>query len=395
MTVTQDATTNKDYIAREQNTSAFYQKLFSSGPLAGTVPLATATFDNAKEVYDFVNYEYTHNETVYKGLQDANNTLATLEANAFEAESFTSSHQSSNSSDPLTILYSMGGRTLADKVTDALWGTTTHDTAPRLTLLFGDFRPIMSFAAIAGLLTQENLASGPFSRLPEPGAALVFELLGPQSPVGSNTDDFKVRFLYRSSADDSASFQTYPLFGAGFGAPDAMSLSLFSDQMDNIEQSPAQWCTVCSPSALSGFCAMPTTADDGDSSSHSSSAVSPAVAGVIGALLMAVLISCGFAAAVVFCGLRFQRRAKKDAAEVPASGFKGDDRKASDADVAVSRAGTHHERVGSWELRHGDKDTSGPVGAGIVTSEFATRTRTMDDDGESVTGQAVNVRESV
>jgi hypothetical protein len=254
---------------------------------------------------------------------------------------------------------------------------------------------MMAFFGVGGLLSDQTSATSPFSQLPKPGSAIAFELVG-DADSSSSTDGLQVQFWYRPSADSDDHFATYPLFGSGFGGA-AMSYDTFLNKMNDISKTPSEWCTICNPGATSTFCLYQYIFDshNGDSSS---SAISPAVAGVLGALIMGVLIACVVAGVMTLGKWRCSRPSKQDDGPTgsAAGGFKGNDRMASDADMTVSKMGRREERVGSWELRHGGKEIQpGNLDAGIVTSEFARRTRTMDEDAVSETGQPVNVRESV
>ena len=396
--MSQNLSSSPQVAQQVSQTDYFYTKLFSSAPLQGTLPPNQVNYLSADQINDFVNYNYAYNETVHNTLQNVNDTLTTLQDNAFTLERYKTSYAgNTDKDDPLNVLYSIAGRTLANKVTDQFSTfMSTSGSRGSLTLMFGSLRPMMAFFGVGGLMTQENLASGPLSQLPKPGSAMVFELVG-GSDSSTNTDELQVRFWYRPSADAGDQFTTYPLFGSGFGGA-AMSYTTFLQGMNAISKTPSQWCTICSPSTTSTFC-LNQTITNGQTGNGNSSSISPAVAGVLGALLMAVLVSCIIAAFMAFGGWRFSRNSKNNdgtTGSAAVGGFKGNDRMASDADMTVSGTGRREERVGSWELRNGGKETQvDAMGAGIVTSEFAHRTRTMDDDGVSVTGAPVNVRESV
>ncbi|KND94197.1 Heterokaryon incompatibility protein 6, OR allele, partial [Tolypocladium ophioglossoides CBS 100239] len=375
-----------------------YQTLFSSAPLQGTIPLTSATYLNAYEIYDLVSYLYTHNETVFKGLKDANNTLNTLRANAFNLERAKTSHNSTSKDDPLNVLYSIAGRTLAYQVANNLNGTVAANGASRkMTLMFGSLRPLLSFLSVGGLMTRENLASGPFSRLPEPGAAMVFELISERYSSNSggfpSTDDLKIRFYYRTTANANETFVTYPLFGSGFDGPIVPYMS-FVQRMQDRGTSPVDWCGVCNPGATASWCSN--SSSSGDSSSGNSS-ISPAVGGVIGAIIMAALIglvSLGLFALGGFRVFRVQRPGKNERSST-LSGFKGPERMAQDADVAVSKGGSREERIGSWEMRDGDREHQVfSTNAGIVTRDFHSTTSRMEEDRVSVSGAPVKARES-
>ncbi|UZP34107.1 hypothetical protein NXS19_001923 [Fusarium pseudograminearum] len=61
-----------------QSSLAFYQDLFSTPPLKGTIDIQSANLKNAYELWQFVDYQYRHNETVHEELGNANGTLTLL-----------------------------------------------------------------------------------------------------------------------------------------------------------------------------------------------------------------------------------------------------------------------------------------------------------------------------
>ncbi|OAA41318.1 Histidine phosphatase superfamily, clade-2 [Metarhizium rileyi] len=378
----------------------FYTKLFSSNPLRGSLPVDQATYLNAEEIYHYVNFNYAYNETVHSGLQDPNGTISVLQNNAFSLEQAKTSYGgNTDKNDPLNVLYSIAGRTLANKVTDQFSTfLATSGTRGKLTLMFGSARVLMAFFGAAGLISDQNPTRSPFSRLPKPGSAIVFELLSDSGSSGTS-DSFQLRFSYRPSADSDDTLSSHALFGSELGGG-AISYTSFLSKMNDISKTPGQWCKVCRPGLQSTFCPKNLTLSDGHKSESPSGVTNPAVAGILGALIMTALIACVTTAFIVLGGWRLRRRrGKQDGASTgsPDGGFRGNDKMASDVDVAVSNAGRTQERVGSWELRDGANETHARSlgAAGIVTSEFAHRTRTMDEDGVSLTDAPVNARESV
>ncbi|KYK61751.1 hypothetical protein DCS_02894 [Drechmeria coniospora] len=388
----------------------FYENLFSSDPLKGFVTPAQATYLNAYELYDLVNYQYRHNGTVFKELQDANKTIDTLQVNAYNLEQDKAIHDANKKDDPLNALYSIAGRTLAYEVEDKLNGIVARKGGGvKISLMFGSFRPLLSFLTIAGLLTTENLASGPFSRLPEPGATMIFELVSDMSSSNSDvfppTDKLKVRFYYRSTANANDVFTSFALFGAGSDQT-SVPYSSFVKSMEDRSTSPTSWCSVCKPDAPASWCA-------GLSGNRSSSrrSTSPFVAGLIGAATMAGLVAIATLVLWMLGRLRFQRPHKKadsDNIYTP-RGFQGEMRKASDADVAVSGHGEHKERVGSWEMQSGEQVNRQPreteaedeteaeeAEEVAVTQSFHHATsRIEDDEAFNVDWTAVHAREGV
>ena len=348
-----------------------------------------------------VSYLYSHNQTVFEGLKDANNTLSILRANAFDLERAKTSRNGTSQDDPTSMLYSIAGRTLAYQVANIINGTVQANGASRkLTLMFGSLRPILSFLSVGGLMTKENLASGPFSHLPEPGAAMIFELVSERYSDNSggfpSASDIKIRFYYKASTNANETFATYSLFGSGFDGS-SVSYTSFMQRMQDRSSSPGDWCGACSPGATAPWCSTWTSIDGGSCPSPGSRGMSPAVSGVIGAVIMAALV--GFASLALFAlgGFRLMRVGKHERSRSRTlGGFKGAERKAQDADVAVSKVGSREERIGSWEMRDGNREHQVPsTNAGIVTRDFHRTTSRMDEDGVSMSGVPVNTHENV
>jgi hypothetical protein len=166
--------------------------------------------------------------------------------------------------------------------------------------------------------------------------------------------------------------------------------------MVEIGVSSDEWCSICQPEDAAWCNTTGADHQDGDGGSSGHSGLDPAVAGVIGAVVtLAFTAILGLALFFIF-GFRLQRAGKDDGTTV-VGGFKGSERMPDDKDVAISKGGARHERVGSWELRDGPGTPPAFNGAGIVTSDFHRHddART-EDDAISVTGaRVVNTRESV
>ncbi|KAM0349819.1 hypothetical protein ACHAPU_003653 [Fusarium lateritium] len=384
-----------------QSTLPFYQNLFSTPPLEGTIGVDYASIWNAYPLWEFADYQYRHNETVYEQLQNANVTLSFLNTYAVTMERAQNSYlDSENENSPTDVLYSIAGRTLAYKVASQFrsnirWGSSYN----KLTLIFGSMEPILSFVSLSGLLTKDSILQEPWSTLPKPGAALVFELFGedPDFPDRQPaTDSLRVRVSYRASADADESFRNQPIFKSG---PDGIAYSKFVQTMNQLGRSPNEWCDICGPTPAP-WCELTDLDNTGWDDTFS---IRPIIAGVIGAtvsfgvfaILLACLCVCG--------GFRMRRKGPEEtpvsssAAGSAAGGFKGPEKKDGDADVVVTKQGVHHERVGSWELR--SPNELPPQISGIVTNDLgSSRRRSLDDsdDDISVMGATpVKVRESV
>ena len=394
--------TNDDYLRTLWNsTYDFYQELFTSQPLAGTISLEAANFWNAYYIYDYVSYMYTHNETVHNNLRNANITLGRLEGYATEVER--ARHVNANgasNSDPLNTLYTISGRTFAERVAqNFLTNVQWKANRDKLTLMFGSYEPMVSFMSISGLLTPQAITAGPFHSLPQPGAAMVFELYGEDSTnpdLQPSEDKLKVRFYYRASADVNEKFEIYPLFNATDDDP-SMSFINFIQSMQFVGKSAYEWCDICGASTAP-WCVAAYSAVNGNGKGNG---IDPAIAGIIGAVITLAVIFIIVGALIGLCGFRLSRspRSKDDdkieAVMSTSGGFKGPEKKEGDQDVKVNRAGIHHERVGSWELRDG---STLPTLAGITskTSPAKDSRTSLDDDAISVMGATpVKPHESV
>ncbi|KAF4450720.1 hypothetical protein F53441_6163 [Fusarium austroafricanum] len=388
------------------STLPFYQNLFSTPPFEGLIDINDANLWNAYALWEFVDYQYRHNETVHEGLKNANSTLSflnTYAATIVRAENSNGGGMSDNSE--LGVLYSIAGRTLAYKVAQQFKANIRWNSSfNKLNLIFGSLDPIMSFISLSGLLTSDNIFQEPWSSLTKPGAALVFELFGqdPDFPDSQPpTNSLRVRMFYRASADADEPFSNQPLFKSG---PDGIAYSSFIQSMNMVGRSANQWCDICSPTPAP-WCIF--TDSDGSYVGDSSSSIGPVIAGVIGAII-AVAVLVLLAICMFVCGgLRLRHKGPQDsshtaaaAAGTSAGGFKGPEKKEGDADVVVTKQGVHHERVGSWELRSPSEIP--PQTSGIVTKDLGSppppRRRSLDDsdDDISVMGAApVKARENV
>jgi hypothetical protein len=377
----------------------FYQNLFSSGPLEGLVQLPFANFWNSYELYELVDYLYHHNETVHDELDNAEGTISTLEQYALILEEARNiADDNANDRSLSESIFPIAGRTLAQRILTHLKRNIGWNSGrDKLTVMFGSYEPLLAYFSLAGLLTGPNVRSGAFDRFPQPGAAFVFELISAIPEDGASQeldpDNLSIRFYYRANATDEAEFEEFSLFGT----PEDSSIpyTAFRRSMEEIGVATDDWCGVCQ-ATTSNWC--PASGSDnndegegGGSIFGSSSNMSPAVAGVIGAVIM--LAITGFAAAALYAllGLRVRRVGKQERSGT-LGGFKGAEKMPDDPDVAVNNQGSRHERTGSWELRGG----GGPPSVSNVPSAFSkddarSTTRDLEREGDdaSVFGATV------
>lgn len=393
----------KDMQELHDNTLDFYADL-TNGPLKGTADEGFWNFWNAWEIYEFVNYMYGHNQTVHDGLENANDTIAKLEENALKLQE-AKNQEPDNGSNEENELYTIAGRTLAMRVADQLQRNLDWDgKRDKFSVIFGSHEPILSFLSVGDLLTRENVRSGPFTRLPQPGASLIFELIG--EPTDSQTppdaNELSIRFLYRASADEAEEFEGYSLFNSGYGGK-SIPYSAFYDEMTEAGVTSDDWCGVCSPTNapwchdLNKDGSDEKSGENGDGSGDgiltSNSRLHPALAGLIGALVMGFVVSVAALALFLLGGFRIARKSPEERRST--GGYR--ERKGDDPDIAVGADGERQERVGSWEMRDGEGDHVG-FAKGLGISDVGVRDVNGDKtgDGESVFGaQVVRPRESV
>ncbi|KAM0261944.1 hypothetical protein ACHAQJ_001948 [Trichoderma viride] len=390
-----------DPFGRFRSTQSLYKSLFATPPLKGTIPNGSIGYWNAYGIYEYVNYMNTHNKTVSAGLEFANDTIAVLRANAFELERAKNGDSLSNNSKfPYNNISTIAGQTLAMQIASSL-SAATQGTGSKLTLLFGSYEPMLAFFSLMGLYSTDNLLSGPFSTLPNPGSAMIFELIGQDSGDVSampSPQEFMLRFTYRANADVGEPFSVYPLFSSGFD-DQTMPYTSFLGQLQKFAQDSLQWCSTCR-AIFAPWCNTSATASPSDPpSEYETPSVSPPVAGVIGAMVTLAVTGLAALALYMFGVCTFGRRVKSSLRSGSPGGFKGAGKKASDVDVTVTKRGMEHERIGSWEL--GDAPGESPVGsAGIVTTNLgrdASNPQHLDDEDDiSITeAQPVKIREAV
>lgn len=390
------------------STLEFYRQLWPT--LFQTVFSETNTnFYFAYELYDYASYMYNHDPQV------AN----TLNATVLDDLRIFASVQQLNLNANLTVsgkytgdmIRAVSGRMLAQQVVNFFRANMLNSGANnKLSLMFGSFEPFLAFFALSGLMGGPS--SLDFETLPGNGGSMVFELYSitsADSTVGNDTvypspADLFVRFLYVPDTDADSELTSYDLFNS---SQVNMSYTSFASAMQAIGlDSVAVWCDTCDgvsvfcPGMLenagygdgsgSGSGSSGSGSGSGSGSSSTNGGMAPAVAGVIGALVTLAVIGLTVLAAMLFGGLRFffnggRRDSNGNNGEASTGifkkrfsfgggGFKGGERKMADADVAVSKTGAGHERVGSWELRNGSNGGNAAGAASAGSGEPAPRT---------------------
>lgn len=344
-----------------ENNRQFYQSL-QPALLNGIFVNSSVNYLNAYLIYDYLNYGSIHNSSFVNDLSFEDLTRAKILADNWVWATY-----GNTSASGLTegdYIRAIAGRTVANRIVQALYGNiNTAGSFAKLTLLFGGFEPIVSFAALAGLASEQN---SQFLGIPEYGSSMVFELFSlTENDTGSYpaTTDLNVRFFFQNGTDESSELIAYPLFGNG---PSGISMTL-NDFIAGMQKfmmlSVADWCETCASYSI--FCpAFKVNGGDsgvGAGRGSPKSGLSSVVAGVIGAFVTLAVIGLLIGAAMIFGGARLYRQRSKRRSEL--NGFKGGEKLASDQDLTIPKGSSGatvavvgsapargHERVGSWEL---------------------------------------------
>ena len=346
-------------------------------------------FINAYAIYDYLNYMYEHNTTFNSMLSDSKNidpstNISYLDTLRWYADQQQYSQlgnlnaKNNITSDPFPgevsgSISTISGNLLAAKMVAQLQANIDwQGEYYKLSVMFGDYQPFMSFFALADLPSLNSNFYG----LPDFGSVAVFELFshadssdGTQYP---SEEDLYVRFYFRNGTDSDQLYQSYSLFNNGPDTPD-MKWVDFVQQMNQIMIGDVGvWCQQCGAYLQPTdriFCSYwnateSISADTLKTGSHGP--VSPVVGGVIGALIALVVAGLLFGAIMLIGGVRFHR-VKSRKSEM--GGFKGGQKMASDKDLTLPKGGAivgasvetpgspvpgGHERVGSWELKQHD-----------------------------------------
>ncbi len=340
-------------------TLGFYQELWDA-IFSVAFPLSMANFYYATDLYEYAAYQYKHDGTTHSKM--TSDDLKNLAMYAGIQQRELNGNLSASGTVQGDMIRAISGRTLAAKVLQRLkLNMASHGSTNKLNLMFGSFDPMIAFFALSGLVNGPSADN--FEALPNPGAAMVFELFS-NGGNGSypSAHDLWVRFLYRNSSTPDTPFVEYSLFGNG-NSQSVMRYSDFASGMQAISlDNIAAWCNVCG--SINLFCAALQSNAGGSSGSPSTGyssgggggKIDPVVAGVIGAAVTCGLVGLLLLAAILLGFVRFST-SSKDRRNSTLGGFKGAEKMASDNDLSYVKDGVRHERTGSWELRNGAKAT--------------------------------------
>ncbi|KAF2630259.1 phosphoglycerate mutase-like protein [Macroventuria anomochaeta] len=281
--------------AEYQNTLKATNDFYSS-----LVPVVNATltadqvsFKNAYVVYDLINVAEIHNSSIPSSDLLTNSTLHQLLTLA-------NTHEyglAYNASDDMRAI---AGMQLAGEILSYMNSTITSKGAKKLGIQFGAYATALSFFGLVDL----PKTSSDFTGVIDYASSLVFELVT-DADVSSGfpaTSDLSVRFLFHNGTASNASQPTaYPLFG---GSSETVSWNDFQTNLNKFAVSNSeQWCTKCGNST--GTCAA--YASNGGAAStqqKSSHGISPAIGGVIGAMVTLAVVLGSLAAFMLLGGFR-------------------------------------------------------------------------------------------
>ncbi|KAF2767553.1 phosphoglycerate mutase-like protein, partial [Teratosphaeria nubilosa] len=349
------------------------------------------SYARAYAIYDYVNYQNTHDISVNALLDEpqyidpASNDsylsqlrwLAHKQQRAYLTNLTRTNTYTGNDKVAANItgsISTISGNMLLAKMLAQLEGAIfSQGTQFKLSLLFGEFPPMLSLFALMSL----PHINPNFRGIPDFASVIVFELYTWTSNTTNSSstlpfpaeEDFWVRFYFRNgtgdsvdaSADDAGStLQSYPLFGNGPDQTD-MLWTTFREEMGKfIVSDVADWCRACGSGSI--FCAAFNTTlaakYSGSAAAKVKAELGAVVGGVIGAVVALGVAGLILAASMVCGGLRFHRVERRRKSEL--GGFKGNAKLASDRDLTLKNGATvgvtverevGHERAGSWELR--------------------------------------------
>ncbi|PLN79188.1 putative histidine acid phosphatase [Aspergillus taichungensis] len=306
-----------------QESAAFYNTLWVSA-LSGAFEESSASYVNAREISEFLDYQLAHNKTLLNHLSADSIGHARAFADRYVYE--TNGNISSSSSIGTGKVRSIAGRTLASRIL-AAFDTNVHfrGTDGMMHLVFGGYEPVVALTSLLQLASPQH---GNFQSRPVRGASIVFELYsleGHDNPTYPDPSDLFVRFYLRNGTDSE--FQSYPLFGNG-PSNDAIPYSEFREQMSGFSLgSTKEWCLQCDSEAV--FCSAGSR--QGGAGSERCRGLQPAAAGVVGGVITIVALGVFLIIGFLIQGFRKNRTRNSSL-----GGFKGNSKMASDSDVVFN-----------------------------------------------------------
>lgn len=215
---------------------------------------------------------------------------------------------------------------LAGEILSYMNSTVATGGAKKLGIQFGAYATALSLFGLLGLPSTNQ----DFTGVIDYASSLVFELVT-SADVSSGfpaEEDLSVRFLFHNgTASASSPPAAFPLFG---GADTAIPYAAFADRLGRFAvRSTEQWCRKCGNTG--GACAAYTSSAGGNgagagaaaSSRDSGNGISPAIGGVIGAMVTLAVVLGSLAAFMLLGGFRLASKTQLARAPGAAAGDKG------------------------------------------------------------------------
>ncbi|KAK7549373.1 histidine phosphatase superfamily, partial [Phyllosticta citricarpa] len=333
--------------------------------LLGAISEESWNYDRAYLIYDYVNYAYWHDSSVQQAFANNETLRGTMDPLRYLADQ--QQWAMVNSTDPAHFVRSIAGQALASKILNQLYvNINTAGSAAKLSLLFGEFDPMLAFIGLTGLSDEDPDLRG----IPDWASSLVVELYSDDPPgqssntsvvTSNSTDGFtatypdvanlSVRFYLRNGSDSYIPLNQYGIFQ---NPPPQQN----QDGADNNAPSPLMpdpvipaWCAVCEARSLfcTAFNADLRGPKDGgrknrDRDNDDDSPLSPAAAGVLGAGLVfvfAIIAALILGTSTLLPCLPSSKRRRRNRCNASFSnggggGFKGSDKLESDLDVSFA-----------------------------------------------------------
>ncbi|KAH5099768.1 hypothetical protein HBI73_121990 [Parastagonospora nodorum] len=359
--------TTSNFYNTKTATDDFYDKL-NLDWFEGNLMPEQLNYINAIEINDYLQYQYNHNSSIYRALANDSSFAGVYD----EVRTLADEHawyRYGNTSSPAIDAdnQAIGGKTLAASilntfqllVADRLGPGDPNDISSPLTFLFSEPESFISLISIMMADYRDNY----FRSIPPFASALIFELFstGENNTFPTTKDDLWVRFYFQNGTNfDANQLTAFPIFGNGPSRTD-MQWRDFEDLFSRVKINTLQdWCTSCNSPALFCWGVDDTSVLPPIRQRHN--AITPAIGGVIGAIVTLAVAGLLFALAMLLGGVRLHRVPRNKKSEL--GGFKGSAKLASDPDLSLAKNGAMpagisfvpegkrgHERVGSWELR--------------------------------------------
>ena len=417
------------YFDEIEQTANFYNSL--NDTVFWNISEEYLNYGNAYDLYEYALYEANHNTTLYNSSSFTTSQLAQLESLASQQQ------WQFNTPSAGTTVGAIAAQTLASKILQQFSSNiASSGVTDKMTLLFSDFEPFLSFFALSGLSTGPSASR--FNSLPQHGSMLTFELYSYVPELASQNlstpfpsqDELWVNFYYSNGTSATGSgegFVNYSLFGRG-NSEAAMSWTDFVQGLGTFSMNDIlDWCNECN--AVTMFCEAikPNTVVSNSTTvaSPSKSGISAPIAGVIGAtvtiatfiLVAGVLMLFGFR--IDYHDRNSRGGASSNTGNLGVlkrsgsgqnGGFKGAEKLASDTDLRLKNGGAgasvvRHERVGSWELHESPVSPTGTTHESLdkqlesgrlgSTADYSRRSMDLDHEHPDHFGDPVKALDQV